>query len=204
MCVCARAHVCVHVFMCGIAAQLMSDCSLWFQMILCSELSTVAVLENRNDINRSFVLWGSPSLVPTPVTSLLDNNIPKKSSSDGCYNGNHDNKGLASLVVQKVSEQKTRKLLAGVNDPPPGLSRIVPSSIPAEQSKDTAPVQSEDVSLSLSLSPPLCVCVCVCVCVCEFAYFDILHSSLGCSHLILRIHIIPQLSERLTGSVAIS
>jgi NIMA (never in mitosis gene a)-related kinase len=101
-------------------------------MILCSELSTVAVSENRSDINRSFIMWGSPNLIETPVTSLLTN----QTSS----NGNHDNTEAPPPETKETILAKPWKLLAGVNDPPPGLSRIVPTQLPTYQDTAVSPV----------------------------------------------------------------
>lgn len=83
----------------------------------------MAVSENNNDINNCFLLWGSPPLTHTPLTSLL-----KQAAVKGTASANHGNKLDAVRSTEGVLRVAQReKTLVGANDPPPLLSPILPN-----------------------------------------------------------------------------
>ena len=93
------------------------------QAVVCGEVSTVAVSENNSDINNCFMLWGSPPVTSTPLTSLL-----KQTAVKGIANGNHGNKPDGVKSDEGISGVPQReKPLVGANDPPPLLSPILPN-----------------------------------------------------------------------------
>ena len=95
------------------------------QAVVCGEVSTVAVSENNNDINNCFLLWGSPPVTTTPLTSLL-----KQAAVKAVPNGNHDNKPDAVKPKEGDSGVTQRgKSLVGAKDPPPLLSPILPNEL---------------------------------------------------------------------------
>lgn len=97
--------------------------ALPLQAVVCGEVSTVAVSENNSDINNCFMLWGSPPVTSTPLTSLL-----KQTAVKGMANGNHGNKPDGVKADEGISAVPQReKPLVGANDPPPLLSPILPN-----------------------------------------------------------------------------
>ena len=100
-------------------------CPAPLQAVVCGEVSTLAVSENCNDINNCFLLWGSPPVTSTSLTSLL-----KQAAVKGVANGNHGNKLDAPKLSEVESGVPQRgKPLVGANDPPPLLSPILPHEI---------------------------------------------------------------------------